>query len=138
VTRAPFDVTHTLTAVAERTVASGLRASVAYRYATGRPFTPVIGSEYDAAHEVFVPAYGAAMSERLPAFRRLDLSTSYFRQVTPGLQTVVFVSVMNILDRENAQSFRYSPDYSRRQVVPSLFERSVYFGGTITWLKENR
>jgi hypothetical protein len=85
-----------------------------------------------------VPTYGAAMGERLPAFRRLDLSTSYFRQLTPGLQSVLFVSLMNMLDRENAQSFRYSPDYSRRHLVPSLFERSVYFGGTITWLRENR
>jgi hypothetical protein len=78
------------------------------------------------------------MSERLPAFRRLDLSASYFRQVTPALQTVIFASVMNVFDRENAQSVRYTPDYARRQIVPSLFERSVYFGGTITWLKENR
>ena len=138
VTRAPFDVTHTMTAVAERTIVGGLRASMAYRYATGRPFTPVTGSLYDGTRQVFVPEYGAAMSERLPAFRRLDLSASYFRPVGSTLQTVAFVSVMNILDRENAQSFRYSPDYSTRHLVPSLFERSVYFGGTITWLKENR
>lgn len=138
VTRAPFDVTHTLTAVAERAVAGGLRASMAYRYATGRPFTPVVGSEHDASHQVFVPQYGTAMSERLPAFRRVDLSASYFHQVTPSLQTVLFASVMNIFGRENAQAARYTADYSRREMVPSLFERSVYFGGTITWLKENR
>jgi hypothetical protein len=138
VTRAPFDVTHTLTTVAERTIIGGLRASMAYRYATGRPFTPVTGSMYDGTQRVFVPEYGSPMSERLPAFRRLDLSASYFRPVGSTLQTVAFVSVMNILDRENAQSFRYSPDYSRRHLVPSLFDRSVYFGGTITWLKENR
>jgi len=138
VTRAPFDITHTLTTVVERTILGGWRASMAYRYATGRPITPVVGSSYDGAQQVFVPAYGAPTSERLPAFRRLDLSTSYFRQITPGLQSVVFVSLMNMLDRENAQSFRYTADYSRRFVVPSVFERSVYFGGTITWLKENR
>ena len=78
------------------------------------------------------------MSERLPAFRRLDFSTSYFRQITPGLQSVVFVSLMNMLDRTNAQRYRYNADYSRRFIVSSLFERSVYFGATITWLKENR
>ena len=78
------------------------------------------------------------MSGRLPDFRRLDLSTSYFRQITPRVQSVVFVSLMNMLDRNNAQRYRYNADYSRRYLVPSLFERSVYFGGTITWLKENR
>jgi hypothetical protein len=138
VTRSPFDVSHTVTAVAERTLLGGVRASIAYRYATGRPFTPVTGSTYDALQQVYVPTYGAPMSERLPAFRRLDFSTSYFRQITPGLQSVVFVSLMNMLDRTNAQRYRYNADYSRRFIVSSLFERSVYFGATITWLKENR
>lgn len=138
VTRSGFDITHTMTVVAERTLLGGMRASIAYRYATGRPITPVASATYDATQQVYVPAYGAPLSERLPAFRRLDFSTSYFRQITPGLQSVVFVSLMNMLDRTNAQGFRYSPDYSRRFVVSSLFERSIYFGGTITWLKENR
>jgi len=138
VTRSPFDVTHTVTAVAERSMVGGLRSAIAYRYATGRPFTPVSGASYDIQQQVFVPAYGAPMSERLPAFRRLDVSTSYFRPLTPQLQGVFFVSLMNVLDRKNAQRFRYNADYSRRFVVSSLFERSVYFGATITWLKENR
>jgi len=138
VTRAPFDVTHTATVVAERSLLGGLRASLAYRYATGRPFTPVTGSTHDAEQRVYVPQYGEPMSERLPAFRRLDFSTSYYRQFTPEVQTVLFVSLMNLLDRTNVQKYTYNADYSRRTVVPSLFERSVYFGATITWLKENR
>jgi vitamin B12 transporter len=138
VTRAPFDITHTVTAVAERTLLGGLRAAIAYRYATGRPFTPVSGASYDPQQQVYVPAYGDPMSERLPAFRRLDLSTSYFRALTPQLQSVFFVSLMNALDRDNAQRYRYNADYSRRFFVSSLFDRSVYFGATITWLKENR
>lgn len=138
VTRAPFDVTHSMTAVAERSLLAGVRASVAYRYATGRPFTPVTGATYDANQQVHVPTYGAPMSERLPAFRRLDIAASYFRPLSPALQSVVFVSLMNVFDRNNAQQYRYNADYSRRSLVSSLFERSVYFGGTITWLKENR
>jgi hypothetical protein len=138
VTRAPFDITHTVTAVAERTLLGGLRAAIAYRHATGRPFTPVSGASYDAQQQVYVPAYGDPMSDRLPAFRRLDLSTTYFRALTPQLQSVFFVSLMNALDRDNAQRYRYNADYSRRFIVSSLFDRSVYFGATITWLKENR
>jgi hypothetical protein len=138
VTRAPFDVSHTMTAVAERTIVSTLRASVAWRYATGRPFTPVSGAMYDAAQHVYVPSYAAPMTERLPTFRRLDFSTSYFRQINPGLQSVVFVSLMNLLDRNNVQRYRYNADYSQRFADSSLFERSVYFGATLIWLKENR
>ena len=137
-TRAPYDVTHTMTTVAERSLFAGIRGSVAYRFATGRPFTPVSGATYDSQYEVYVPSFGTAMSERLPAFRRLDVSASYFRQFRPGLQSVVFVSLMNVLDRNNAQRYRYSADYSQRFLVSSLFERSIYFGGTIMWSKENR
>jgi vitamin B12 transporter len=138
VTRAPFDVSHTMTAVAERTMFSTLRASVAWRYATGRPFTPVSGATYDASQNVYVPSYAAPMSERLPTFHRLDFSTSYFRQISPGLQSVVFVSLMNLLDRNNVQRYRYNADYSQRFTDPSLFERSVYFGATLIWLEGNR
>ena len=127
-----------MTAVAERPIISALRASVAWRYATGRPFTPVSGATYDGGQNVYVPAYSAPMSERLPAFRRLDFSTSYFRQINPGLQSVVFVSLMNLLGRNNVQRYRYSADYSQRFTDSSLFERSVYFGATLIWLKENR
>jgi len=138
VTRAPFDITHTMTAVADRSLFGGLRASLAYRFATGRPFTPVVGSTYDNQQQVYVPTYGAAMSDRLLPFQRLDFSTSYFRQINAGLQSVFYVSLMNLLDRTNAQRYRYNADYSRRYVVSSLFERSVYFGATLTWLKETR
>jgi hypothetical protein len=138
VTRAPFDVSHTMTAVAERTIISTLRASIAYRYATGRPFTPVASATYDPQQQVYVPSYGAPMTQRLPAFRRLDFSTSYFRQLNPGLQSVVFVSLMNLLDRNNVQRYRYNADYSQRFADSSLFERSIYFGATLIWLKENR
>jgi hypothetical protein len=117
---------------------STLRASVAWRYATGRPFTPVSGATYDASQNVYVPSYAAPMSERLPTFHRLDFSTSYFRQISPGLQSVVFVSLMNLLDRNNVQRYRYNADYSQRFTDPSLFERSVYFGATLIWLEGNR
>ena len=56
----------------------------------------------------------------------------------PVEKSVVFVSLMNMLDRTNAQRYTYNADYSRRTIASSLFERSVYFGATITWLKENR
>src|SRR4030095_8121524 len=66
VTRAPFDITHTVTAVAERTLFGGLRTSIAYRYATWRPLTPGAGATYDSKQRVSVPTYGPPMSERLP------------------------------------------------------------------------
>jgi vitamin B12 transporter len=132
VTRAPFDVTHSLTALAERRW-PGIIGSIAYRYATGRPFTPVVSATFDPARSVWMPAYGTPMSERLPDFHRLDLSVGHIRRVGESLQAVLFYSLSNALDRENVHAYRYTADYRERIPVRSLFNRAHYFGFSLTW-----
>ncbi len=132
VARAPFDVTHALTAVAERRLPGGWRAAAAWRAATGRPFTPALGGTYDTARAAWAPVWGAPYGERFPAFRRLDLSASRTRPFGDAGLLVTYVSLNNALDRRNVQGWRYSPDYARRTPVRSLFNRSVYFGATLT------
>jgi vitamin B12 transporter len=131
-TRAPFDVTHSLTALAERRWL-GIISSVAYRYATGRPFTPVVSATFDPSRSMWAPTYGTPMSERLPDFHRLDFSIGHLRRFGESLQAVFFYSLSNALDRENVHAYRYSADYSQRIPVRSLFNRSHYFGATVTW-----
>jgi TonB-dependent receptor-like protein/carboxypeptidase family protein len=134
VARAPFDVTNSITATAERRWAGSIMSAIAYRHATGRPFTPVVGATHDTARDVWIPIYGPAMSDRLPAYHRIDISASWFRQFTPSLQGVVFWSVSNVLDRKNIHEYRYSPDYSERVPARSIFNRAHYFGAAITRL----
>jgi hypothetical protein len=45
---------------------------------------------------------------------------------------VSYVSLVNVLDRRNVQQWRYSADYATRRPVRSIFNRSVYFGATLT------
>jgi hypothetical protein len=45
---------------------------------------------------------------------------------------VSYVSLVNVLDRRNVQGWRYSADYAARQPVRSIFNRSVYFGATLS------
>ena len=132
VTRAPFEVTHSVTALLERRWPAFITTSAAYRYATGRPFTPVVSATFDPQRSGWTPTYGPPMSERLPAFRRLDLSGSILRRFGP-VQSVVFYTLSNALDRENVHTYRYSPDYSQRMPVRSLFNRAHYFGFSLTW-----
>ena len=73
------------------------------------------------------------MSERLPDFHRLDFSIGHLRRFGESLQAVFFYSLSNALDRENVHAYRYSADYSQRIPVRSLFNRSHYFGATVTW-----
>ncbi|MEW5915099.1 MAG: TonB-dependent receptor [Gemmatimonadota bacterium] len=131
--RAPFDISNTHTVIAERAFANGVRLGASYRSATGRPFTPVAGATYDPVRDLYVPTYGAAMSDRYPSLRRFDISASRFRMVTPSLANVLYVSVSNVFNRDNVQAWRYSRDYSRRMPVPSIFNRSVYFGASLIW-----
>jgi hypothetical protein len=107
-------------------------SAVAYRHATGRPYTPVLGAIHDSARDVWIPTYGPPMSDRLPAYHRVDISASWFRQLGPSLQGVVFWSLSNALDRENVHAYRYSADYETRIPRRSLFNRAHYFGASIT------
>lgn len=128
--RSPFDITNTLSIVAERGFGR-FRTGLAWRYATGRPFTPVVSASPDTVPGVWVPAYGTPNGERLPAFSRLDLSASWLHSFWRGNLTVVFVGISNALDRENLYGYRYTPDYTQRIPIRSQFKRAIYFGATL-------
>jgi hypothetical protein len=106
--------------------------SGAYRYATGKPFTPVVGATPDNSAGTWTPNYGAPFSERIPSFTRVDLSLSHFQRLSPHTFGVFFTSLGNLFDRSNIYQYRYSDDYSRRIPIRSLFNRSVYVGGSLT------
>lgn len=127
--RSPFDISHGLTMVVERGFGPA-HFSAAWRYATGKPLTPVESASPDTVPGVWVPAWGAPMSESLPAFMRLDFSGSWKHSFRPGNLTVFFVGLSNALDRENLYDYLYSADYTTRIPVRSQFNRSVYFGAT--------
>lgn len=128
----PFDVTHTLNVVLNRGFGDWLETGVAYRAATGVPFTPVQGATLDRERDLWRPVYGVPMSERLPTYTRLDLSVTVLRSLWAGNLTVLFVSVMNSLDRANVREYRYSADYSERIPLKTPFPRTIYFGVTTT------
>jgi vitamin B12 transporter len=132
---APADVTHGLTLIGTRPIAGLVTLGATFRYATGRPFTPVVGATRASRDSVWTPLYGAPGSDRLPAYARLDLSASLFRVVRPGFQVVGYTALTNVLDRANTYTRRYSPDYSTFHNVTSVFNRSIYFGGVLTLTK---
>lgn len=129
---APFDVTNSLTIVGDQALPKGWSVSMAWRYATGKPFTPVTSATFDAQSHVWVPRYAAPSSQRLPAEKKLDLALSRVTHIRPSVQLVYFFSLDNILDRTNLYEYTYTADYSRRIPVRSLFNRSLYFGASLT------
>jgi hypothetical protein len=123
---AAFDVTHTLSLLLERAF-GGWVTSAAWRFASGRPFTPIVGGQpYGSGG--FAPVYGAPFSQRLPVLQRLDLSASRYRRLSAHVTLITYVSINNTLNRANVYAYEYTPDYAVRRAIPSLFHRSLYFG----------
>jgi hypothetical protein len=66
----------------------------------------------------------------------VDLSISKFTRFSPQTFLVVFASVNNLLDRVNIYDYRYNTDYTERIPIRSLFKRSFYVGGSISFTAE--
>ena len=135
---AAFDITNSVTLIADRELPKGWSVSGAFRYATGKPYTPITGATFDAAGNVWDPRYDAPNSARLPAAQRLDLAMSRVARLGPRTILVYFFSVDNVLDRVNVYQYTYTADYTQRIPIRSLFKRSIYFGASLTHLELGR
>lgn len=133
VTAAAFDVRHSALLLVEKGWRDRFTLGAAYRFATGRPFTPVVGANLvaDSAGTRWVPLHGTPYSERLPSFHRFDLSAGILHAAPGGGLVSTYVSLYNLLDRENVAGYRYSADFSRRLPVRSTIGRGVFFG--VAW-----
>lgn len=129
-----FDITHNLTVVAKARLYQMLSLGVSYRYATGRPVTPIAGANRQQPYDYYVPIEGPVNSERLPSFQRLDANLSLYVPFANGNAMVFYLSVANLLDRANVLNYDYSADYSTRKRRETNYRRFVYFGVTATLL----
>jgi len=128
---APYDLTHQFTAVGKVRVVDQFRVGGTYSYVTGRPFTPVVGTERLNSGAI-LPVDGPVGSRRLPAYHRFDLQVSYYWPFNRRQNVVLYAALNNVFDRANAVDVAYSPDYSERRYRTTDFRRSLYFGLTLT------
>jgi hypothetical protein len=111
-----YDQTHVLAAVLAYTLPRAFELSARFRYATGFPRTPVVDAYYDASRDLFQPTFGAHNSIRIPAFVQLDLRLGKkFKLGDTSLD--VFLEVLNLWNRANAEELVYSPDYRRQAAI---------------------
>ena len=119
------DVTHSLTAVGMVTLGSWQVGGTA-RYATGRPYTPVVSSTHgDGFPE---PVYGDALSLRLPDYVRVDARLTRFQRIGERF-TVLYLEVLNLLDRENASALVYDANWENPRTVGSVFSARTLVAG---------
>jgi hypothetical protein len=124
--RSPADVTHSLTASATLRGGTDWSLGSTFRYGTGAPLTPIIGGEERDGR--LVPRYGVIMSERLPAYQRLDARLMRFIRAERFLVTS-YVEVLNISDRPNAASVTYDAAYRRSGTVDTFFASRTVVAG---------
>lgn len=134
--RAPssFDITHNLTLVGKVRLIRFLSGGLTFRYATGRPVTPIIGAIHDETFDFYEPIEGPVNSERLPSFQRLDASLSYYLPYGNGNAATFYFAVSNLLNHANVLNYDYALDYSSRTPRKTNYRRFIYFGVTATFL----
>ena len=95
---------------------------ITYNYASGRPY--------------YNPNNNDFLSDMTDDYHKLSFSASYITALF-GSFTVIYLSVDNILGRNNVFSYRYSADGTRRYAVTATETRSVFFGFFTSFGRDN-
>ncbi len=117
--RFDFDQTHVLTALVSWDLGRGFELGARFRYATGAPRTPVIGTYFDNRTDQYQPMFGAHNSDRLPAFVQIDARLAK-RFTIEGRDGEAYLDLQNVTDRTNAEEYVYSTDFAARGVLRGL------------------
>jgi hypothetical protein len=126
-----YDITHNLTIVLEYSITASWHLGATYKYATGRPYTPIVGSQYYPTIDLYAPIYGPTNSARYKGFQRLDMRLSHYTRLFGVAFTVIYLEALNILNIHNMYGYTYTPDYSEQREIYSCFGRRILVLGMI-------
>ncbi len=114
-----IDQTHILTLVGSFKLPWGLVGGLRFRFTSGNPVTPIVGSIYDADADVYIPIGGATTSQRLPSYHQLDVRVEK-KFTFDSWQLTAYLDVTNVYNRANPEAYTYSYDFRRRQIISGL------------------
>jgi hypothetical protein len=125
-TTSPYEISHSFTGIFLYKFNTGT-LGVRFSYATGLPYTPLVGREWDELNNIYNPIWGDPFSERYPSYQRLDINGS--KNVTIQKQLfVIYFGITNLLNRKNILRYEYNSDYSVRSNNYSIFGRTIFVG----------
>jgi hypothetical protein len=113
------DQTHVLTLATSQGLGRGWDVGLRFRVVSSNPTTPITGATYDARTGVYLPSYGATNSQRDGTFHQLDARVEKQWTIGPA-KVAAYLDVQNVYMAENAEGYRYSFDYSKREAVSGL------------------
>jgi outer membrane receptor protein involved in Fe transport len=114
-----YDQTHILTAIASVVLGDGWEIGARFRYVTGTPVTPVIGSFYNADTTSYVPIYAPPNSARAADFHQLDLRVDKGFRIG-SFRLGVYLEVLNVYNQSNQEGVQYNFDYTQRQPINGI------------------
>lgn len=129
----PFDVdqTHNLILIGQYKLTPKWSLGLRWRFVTGNPETPVVGSVYEVDDNSYVPIFGDINSARQPTFTQLDLRVD--RTWTYDTWKLVgYLDIRNVLNEANGSDRIYSYDYAEEArsteipIVPSFGFRGTF------------
>ena len=104
---------------------SGWVVGARWRYQSGSPYTPVVGTcTYAddgedctvADDDRYIPVYGDINSERLPDYHRLDIRFDRDK-VYDTWKFGYFIEFVNVYARQNVGGYEYNTDYTEKTAV---------------------
>jgi len=122
----PYEIPHSATGIFTWNVKNG-SLGIRYSIASGRPYTPLAGKEWDEAAQSYEFVWAAPMSARYPFYQRLDLNGS-LRVQAFGRMLVLYVGITNLLNSQNIIRYDYGAEDGSRQDQQSIFGRSFFAG----------
>jgi hypothetical protein len=114
-----YDQTHNINLLVSYDFPRNWKVSSRTRYVTGNPTTPITDGIFDSDNDVYVPVRGPYFSERLDAFFQWDARVDK-KWVYDTWILWVYLDVQNLTNTKNAESIRYSYDYSSKATITGL------------------
>ena len=120
-----FDQTHILTAAFVYNFPRNWEIGGTFRVVSGNPYTPVIGSIYDALNDIYIPIDGRVNTLRNPLFHQLDIRIQK-KWIFEGWRLAVFLDIRNAYNQQNQEGIIYNYDFSQQTpllglpIIPSL------------------
>lgn len=128
-TSSSYDITHNFTLVTKYNLTNYIQLGINYKFATGKPYTPIAGGKPNTSLTAYEPIYNLDNSKRYPNYNRLDFRVSYLTTLFDIVFSAFYVEAINILDIKNIFDYSYSYDYSQKKEVTSYFgSRTIVIG----------
>jgi hypothetical protein len=111
-----WDQRHIFTLIGGYKISDDFELSAKFRYASGRPYTPVKDRWQDPNTGKWYRVDGPINSARYPDYHRLDFQISR-REVFKGWAISYYLNIQNLYNRKNILAYRYNDDYTEKEGI---------------------